>query len=398
MKNRVFLLWLEGLNPESLSAVPSVAKLAAGGVDLQLAPLPLVEKGVSYYQTLTGTGSAKFGRFDAVHPEKYLAHEDAGVPDGAFGHLLPDLLRLQKLSVTFLETKDRTALASLSDQTYDCAVVRMLNMDNAGADEVDSIVQRCVELATPETHIFVLTDVWNPAPRKYVNINDFLVDAGLLEVGASRKREDIVWSETLAYGLGTGQLWVNLRGRESQGIVGSGREYKEVCDALVNELRTNWRDPQTNELVVEQVLRKEEAYSGEYLFKAPDLIVTYRPGYAASPNASALDFDGQSVSETETASSDAPAAAPFARLIAGGSSLSSGTSQAASLVDIVPTILYLLDRSIPMHVDGNVISSIFTPAYREQIPVKRFDSDDDLLSDEEEGMIVDRLRDLGYLG
>jgi hypothetical protein len=398
MKNPVFLLWLEGVNPESLSVVPSLAKLAARGVDLQLAPLPLGEKGVSYYQTFTGTGSAKFGRFDAVHPEKYAVREDPSVPDGAFGHLLPDLLRSQKLSVTFLETKDRTAIASLVGQSYDCAIVRLLDMGNASVDEIDSLIQQCVELVTPESHFFVLTDVWNPAPRKYVNINDFLVDAGLLEVGAFRKRENIVWSETLAYGLGTGQVWVNLRGREQQGMVGSGREYLEVCDAVVNELRTNWRDPETNELIVERVLKKEDAYSGEYLFKAPDLVVVYRPGYAASSNAFALGFDGRSISETEVSSPGVPVTTPHARLIASGPCLNSGISEAATLVDVVPTIMYLLDRAIPMHIDGNVISSIFTPSYREQTPVKRFDSDEDLLSDEEEGMIVDRLRDLGYLG
>jgi hypothetical protein len=398
MKNPVFLLWLEGVNPEGLSVVPFLAKLAARGVDLHLAPLPLGEKGVSYYQTFTGTGSAKFGRFDAVHPEKYAVREDPNVPDGAFGHLLPDLLRAQKLSVTFLETKDRTVPASLTGQSYDCAIVRLLDMGNASVDEIDSLVQQCVEQVTPETHFLVLTDVWNPAPRKYVNINDFLVDAGLLEVGASRKREDIVWSETLAYGLGTGQVWVNLRGREPQGMVGSGREYLEVCDAVVNELRSNWRDPETNELIVERVLKKEEAYSGEYLFKAPDLVVVYRPGYAASSNAFALGFDGRSISESEVSSSGAPVTAPHARLIASGPCLDSGISEAATLVDVVPSVMYLLDRSIPMHIDGNVISSIFTPSYREQTPVKRFDSDDDLLSDEEEGMIVDRLRDLGYLG
>lgn len=398
MKNRVCLLWLEGLNPESLSAVPSVAKLAAGGVDLQLAPLPLFERRVSYYQTLTGMGSAKFGRFDGVHPERYHAHEEADVPDGAFGHLLPDLLRSQKLPVTYLETRDRGVPGSLASQAYDCAIVRLLDMGSASATEVDSIVGRCAELVTPETHLFVLTDVWSPAPRKYASINDFLADVGLLEVGESRKREDIVWSETLAYGLGTGQIWINLRGREPQGIVGSGREYQEVCDALVNELRNNWRDPETNELVVEQVLRKEEAYSGEYLFKAPDLIVVYRPGYAASPQAFALDFAGRSISEIEAALGDAAVNAPHARLIAGGPCLNGGVSDAAALIDVVPTILYLLDRSIPMHVDGNVIASIFTPSYREQTPVKRLGSDEDLLSDEEEGMIVDRLRDLGYLG
>lgn len=396
MKNSVFILWLEGVKPEHLSVVPSLAELAADGVDLQLKPLPLVEKGVCYYQTLTGMGSGKLGRFDAVRSEGYRAYEDTNIPEGALGRLLPDILRSHKLAVTFLETKDKTALGSLAGQTFDCALVRLLGLESADTAEIDAIVRRCTKLAGPETHLVVLTDVWCPSPSKFVNINDFLADVGLLEAGASHDCAGIVWPETLAYGLGTGQVWINLRGREPQGIVGSGSEYQEVCEALIKELRTNWRDPQTGEAVVEQVLRKEDAYTGEYLFKAPDLVVVYRPGYAASPKA--LDFDGASVRDATVGAGAPNGVAPYARLIASGPSLESGLTETATLVDVMPTLMYLLGQPIPMQVDGNVISSLFTQVYRQQTPVRRLESDEDLLSDEEEGMIVDRLRDLGYLG
>lgn len=394
MKNSVLILWLEGVSPEELSAIPALEKLSKGGVDIQLTPLPIMEKSNCYYQTLTGMGSGKFGRFDSVRAERYSVLEDASIPEGSRGRLLPDILRSRKLAVSFLEARDLSVFDALPQQAGDCTMIRFAasNVDSA---TLETLIQRCAELSTPDGHLCVLTDVWDQPPGKYVNVNDFLADVGLLEVGEPRKRTGIVWSETLAYGIGRGQLWINLKGREAQGNVRSGSEYQEVRDALINELSTNWRDPQTGEAIVEQVLKKEEAYTGEYLFKAPDLVVVYRPGYAPSPGAVALDFDGVSVGDAE---STAHTCAPRARLIATGPSLAKGIMEKASLVDVMPSVLYLLGQPIPMDVDGDVITWMFTPAYRQQTPVTRLNSDEALLSDEEEDMIVDRLRDLGYLG
>ena len=280
-------------------------------------------------------------------------------------------------------------------QKNDCSIIRFLGLEGAGIDEIDDVVQLCVEMVAPETHIVVLTDVWQPQPHALLNVNDFLADSGVLEVGTPRRRDGILWSESLAYGLGTGQLWVNLRGREPQGIVGAGAEYDKVREALIHELRSNWLDPRTHRPVVAQVLKKEEAYSGEYLFKAPDLVIVYRPGYNPSSNATLLDFDGESVREVTTLSD---AIAPYAQLIAGGPCLVSGFAESCSLVDVMPSLMYLLGQPIPRFVDGQVISSMFTSAYRRQTPFNVVEDESDLLSEEEEGLVVDRLRDLGYLG
>lgn len=395
MNNSVFLLWLEGVNPQILSTVPSLQK--HGGVDLKLTTRPIVEPSVCYYQTITGMGAGKFGHFDAVSPENYLPVEETGVPDGVQGKLLPDLLRARKIKGTYLETSTISELDALAGQNLTCTIVRFQALQHAPAARIDEIVSHCLGLLAAETHLIVLTDVWTAPAHTFVNINNFLADVGLLEAGQPPSRANINWAETLAYSLGTGQVWINLRGRERGGIVGAGKEYQEVAEALVNELSTNWLDPRTNASVVKQVLKKDALYSGDYLFKAPEFVVDFQPGYAASAQARAMDFDAESIIETNPLDA-ASSATPYARLIGSGPCFSQGIEATGELTDIVPTLLYLLGQNIPMHIDGHVLTSVFTSAYQQQVPVKQSEDDEDFLSDEEEGMIVDRLRDLGYLG
>lgn len=395
MKNSVFVLWLEGVHPAILSQVPTVSSIAASGADLQLTPVPLIEKSGCYYQILTGMKPGKLGHFDSVYPEKYQVYEATTVPYGAAGRLLPDILRSRKLATTFLEVKDGESFSQLAHKPFDCAILRMRAMEHADVQKVDAIVRQCLELAGQEARFILLTDVASSEPRAYVNINDFLADIGLLDVGASRNHDNIVWSQTLAYGVGVGQVWVNLSGREAEGAVRAGSEYQEVCEALTQELSTNWIDLVSNEPVVQQVLSREEAFAGDYVFKAPDLAVVFRPGYAPSANAMRLDFDGKSVSYGASVATEA--VAPYARLIASGPSIAAGVKDTGKLIDIMPTLLYLLNQPVPEDIDGKIISTLFTDSYRKQTPVRYVEGDETLLSNEEEGVIVDRLHDLGYI-
>lgn len=394
MKNSVFVLWLEGVHPATLSQVPAVSSIVASGADLQLTPAPLVEKSGCYYQILTGMKPGKLGHFDSVYPEKYSVYEDTTVPYGASGRLLPDILRSRKLATTFLEVKDEESFERLAHRPFDCAILR-LALDHADVQKIDAVVRQCLEFAGPEAHFMLLTDAVSEEPRAFVNINDFLADIGLLDVGESHNRATINWSQTLAYGLGAGQVWVNLSGREFEGAVSAGDEYRDVCQALTQELSTNWLDPLSNEPVVQQVLSREEAFAGDYVFKAPDLAVVFRPGYAPSPNATRLDFDGKSVSEGKRVAREA--VAPYARLIVRGPAIAAGVKATGMLIDVMPTLLYLLNQPIPEDIDGKIIAPLFTNTYRQQTPVRYVEGDEALLSNEEEGVIVDRLRDLGYI-
>ncbi|HLJ32539.1 MAG TPA: hypothetical protein VKU38_02765 [Ktedonobacteraceae bacterium] len=393
MKNPVFVLWLGGVHPTLLSQVPAVSGIVASGTDLQLTPAPLVEKSGCYYQTLTGMKPGKLGHFDSVYPENYQVNEDTSAPYGAAGRLLPDILRSRRLATTFLEVKAGESFSQLANKHFDCTILHLLAMEHASVQQIDDIVRQCLEIAGPEAHFLLLTDVASEEPRAYVNINDFLADIGLLDVGEPRSRDTIVWPQTLAFGVGAGQVWVNLSGRESQGAVGTD-EYQEVCEAVIQELSTNWLDPVSNEPVVQQVLSREDIFAGDYVFKAPDLAVIFRPGYALSANAIRLDFDGKSVIEGKR---DATEYAPYARLIASGPNIAAGARGTGMLIDVMPSLLYLLNQPVPEDIDGTIISTLFTESYRKQTPIRYIEGDEALLSNEEEGVIVDRLRDLGYI-
>ncbi|MDQ2902194.1 MAG: hypothetical protein ABI456_03960 [Ktedonobacteraceae bacterium] len=394
-KGSLYLLWLEGLDPERLEAVPAVMRLKARGIDVRLAPLPLVEPGQCYYQTFTGMGPGRFGRFDAVHPEAYSAQDNSDLPEGATGSLLPDVLRARGLKVVALEVQNASSLDALAGQEPDFVFMHLAAKTALAPETLDALVERCGALNS-DGHLLVLTGVSESRRRAELNVNDFLADVGLLEVSEPREQGEINWPESLAYGVGTGQIWINLRGREPQGAVGSGREYQEVCDALIRELQSHWLDPLTQEPVVERVFKRDDIYAGEYLFKAPDLITVYRPGYVASANAQALHLDGESVHVVDATARDVPA--PFARLIGAGPRLGHEQALRGRLIDVLPSVLYLLGQSIPQRVDGEVLLPVFAADYSRQTPIRHADEDEDMLSDEEEGLIVDRLRDLGYLG
>ena len=91
---------------------------------------------------------------------------------------------------------------------------------------------------------------------------------------------NVDWSKTRAYGLGLNGLYVNLRGRERQGIVAPGAEedalIREISDKLLAE-----RDPKTNLPIITRMDRASVVYQGPYANSGPDLLVGYNRGYRA---------------------------------------------------------------------------------------------------------------------
>ena len=84
--------------------------------------------------------------------------------------------------------------------------------------------------------------------------------------------DDIDWSHTQAYSLGNvGQSAFNVIGREPHGCVQPGAEYEQVREQIMAHL-AQLRDPETGELVVERIYKREEIYSGPQLELAPDIV------------------------------------------------------------------------------------------------------------------------------
>jgi len=88
---------------------------------------------------------------------------------------------------------------------------------------------------------------------------------------------DVDWSATRAYSESVfPTVRINLKGREKNGIVEPGDAFENLVEKIRDELIENCRDCVTGEKIVSQVLRKEEIYSGKYVYKAPDLLVKWR--------------------------------------------------------------------------------------------------------------------------
>ncbi len=91
----------------------------------------------------------------------------------------------------------------------------------------------------------------------------------------------VVWNKTKAYALGTGQVYINLRGREAQGIVKPGEEYQQLLGAISQGLLTV-TDPQNDQVVLKKIYKGNEVYQGDYLDKQPDLVLGFNDGYRTS--------------------------------------------------------------------------------------------------------------------
>src|SRR5438046_2055561 len=74
---------------------------------------------------------------------------------------------------------------------------------------------------------------------------------------------------------------LNSRGREKWGILDSGQE----TDRLLEEIRQKlmaFRDPDTQQPVVQHVYLSKEIFHGSYVSAAADLQVDFRDGYRTS--------------------------------------------------------------------------------------------------------------------
>jgi predicted AlkP superfamily phosphohydrolase/phosphomutase len=211
----------------------------------------------------------------------------------------------------------------------------------------------------------------------------------------------IDWTRTRAYcpSAPGSALWINLRGREPQGIVEPGAEYERVVAELRERLLA-FRNPRTGEAVVDAVHRREEIYHGPHAGGGPDLLIE----------------TGRTVCMVEGLGQRALLAAgrgPEERtgnhardgiLVLHGPDLRGGTTlPVAAIEDVAPTVLYLLGLPIDADMDGRVLTEALAPERVAVDPVVVSDTPYELpesgfrYSAEDEKRIQDMLEGLGYV-
>ncbi len=139
---------------------------------------------------------------------------------------------------------------------------------------MDRAIGRVRERA-PGAALIVMSDHGFTSFDRAVNLNAWLREQGLLNT----RGDQIDWSATRAYALGLNGLYLNLSGRERQGIVRSGAESAALLAEISRKLLA-FRDPENGASVVQSVHATRPAPFNRRA--APDLIVGYSPGYRAS--------------------------------------------------------------------------------------------------------------------
>ncbi len=146
--------------------------------------------------------------------------------------------------------------------------------------DMDGIVARTLEAVDKDTAIYVLSDHGFCGFRRGVNLNTWLEREGYLALSGESGDyfAGVDWSRTKAYTFGLGGLYLNLKGREAQGIVDPADAAKlrtELCARL-----SGFKDGA--DTAINDVWQSRNLYKGPYLEAAPDLIVGYAEGYRTS--------------------------------------------------------------------------------------------------------------------
>jgi predicted AlkP superfamily phosphohydrolase/phosphomutase len=219
----------------------------------------------------------------------------------------------------------------------------------------------------------------------------------------------IAWEHTRAYSLGAGgNIYVNLKGREPDGIVAPGHEYEQICHEIVQGLAA-LADPDTGAPLARRVYRREELYNGRFLEQAPDLVIEWND-YSVWGRGS-YDSQGTPLFEAQDRLdfSDRPltgAHRPEGILILSGPGVKSGAQiEGARLVDLAPTVLSLLGLPASADMDGALLGEAFAGDALESLEssakamgVDDWSGRDDFAyTAEDEVKISQHLQDLGYL-
>jgi len=150
-------------------------------------------------------------------------------------------------------------------------------------EEMDKLVGKVLPAVDDKTLVLICSDHGFAQFARQFHLNTWLRNNGYLVIKgeASKKEEtsifDVDWSQTVAYGVGFNGLYMNLKGREGQGIV-PPEKVEEITARLIRELE-GLIDQETGQRPIAKVYRREEMYVGPSTPVMPELLVGYTPGY-----------------------------------------------------------------------------------------------------------------------
>lgn len=214
----------------------------------------------------------------------------------------------------------------------------------AGGDETTSPIcqyyRRCDELVgevlsdlAGQDVLLVLSDHGFTSFERSVNLNSFLREKGwLTRAGAdSTLLRSVDWANTKCYAAGFGAIYLNLVGREGQGVVHP--EQAEVIKQQLKEQLESWRDSNGQRVV-------NQAYLMPISSSGPDIVVGYNHGYRASWQTAMGACPEQLIEDNTLAWSGDHLVDP--QLVPGVLFSNRPLPKSAVMTDVAPTILQAL--------------------------------------------------------
>ena len=277
--------------------------------------------------------------------------------------------------------------------------------------QIDGIIGDVLGNVNDRTDLFVLSDHGFMGFSKFLGLNSFLMNKGYLKLrrtplvvlkrimfsfgltplrffrwlnklhlgkyrqalrkegfrskirGVFLSLQDVDWRRSKAHSMGGwGQIYLNSKERFPFGTVDSV-EGERLVGSIIEELR-GLKEAGTKRLVFSsgKIYRKHEIYTGPHASMAPDItaIPDYPfkafPDYEFGSNKLVVDAVGWS----GTHSMDGI-------FVAIGPSIAKGSAPlGARLIDIAPTVLYLMGLPIPEDIDGRVLTEVIKRNVLEQ--------------------------------
>jgi len=221
---------------------------------------------------------------------------------------------------------------------------------------------------------------------------------------------NIDWAKTKAFVGETEGIRINLKGRYPQGIV-EINEYEPLRDYIIREVK-RLKDPETGENVIKHAWKREEIFSGPYVQEFPDIItIPTKDQYNISSRISQKGVE-KSPRKTFIAREEHWRKVSGSHrqegifIIRGPEIKKNVEIPKSEIMDVFPTVLYLMGLPVPSDVDGRVITKSFLEEIVATNPVRYEDVNNtgkamkdtqDEYTQEDTDKLVDNLRGLGYI-
>lgn len=226
---------------------------------------------------------------------------------------------------------------------------------------IDQAVGELIETAGEDVNILLVSDHGFSPIYKELRLWNWLKSEGFVTVNDEDPQKPSITA--FPPGPFAGIVRVNTKGRDFDGRVAPGEQATAVRDAVRAKLEA-LRDPEDGEPFVERIYNREELFHGPYAENAPDLIFLERK----------TRFVGRGGREApELFGPPSYTFSGFHRpegiLIARGPLVHPNPERGKfSIVDITPTVLWMLDAAAPSDLDGRVMERLVGSVAVQQRP------------------------------